>query len=120
VNAAPQPSPTPNPLVGFNWTVSALNGTPPTGTITTVFDNNGRITGNDGCNSYSGTYTASSNSLTITLGPSTPLSCGDPIDSEAATFLQILTSATSYGIANNQLTINGTGTITYDARPQPR
>ena len=121
VSAAPPPTATPNPLVGINWTVNSLNGAAPTGIITTVFDADGRVSGTDGCNSYNGTYTASGNSLTISLsGASTGLLCGEPVDSEAQTFRMILSSATSYGISNNQLTINGAGTITYSPGPQPR
>ncbi|MBE2223258.1 MAG: transporter substrate-binding domain-containing protein, partial [Anaerolineae bacterium] len=51
VNAAPQPTATPNPLINIQWRLTNLNGTPPTSTITTVFDNSGHVSGNDGCNS---------------------------------------------------------------------
>ena len=40
--------------------------------------------------------------------------CGDPIDSEAQAFLEILASATSYSASGGQLTINGlNGTLPY-------
>ncbi|MBE2222074.1 MAG: META domain-containing protein, partial [Anaerolineae bacterium] len=86
-----------------------------TSTITTVFDNSGHVSGNDGCNSYSGTYTTSGNSMTITLsGISTGMLCGDPIDSQAQAFLEVLASATSYSASGGQLTINGlNGTLNY-------
>ncbi len=121
VAAAPLPTATPNPLVGVNWTVAVLNGAAPAGVMTTVFESDGRITGNDGCNVYNGTYTASGANLTITLGgASTGLLCGEPIDQEAQDFRNVLAFATSYNIANNQLTINGNGSVTYNRGAQPR
>jgi heat shock protein HslJ len=123
VVAAPPPTATPNPLVGITWTATELNGTLPAGTtpITTLFDNNGQVGGNDGCNGYSGTYNANGNSITISLsGISTGLICGEPTDSEAQTFMSILSSATSYSISGGILTINGVnGTLTYTGI-QPR
>ncbi len=123
VSAAPPPTATPNPLVGVNWNLTDLNGTVPTGSITTAFDNNGRISGSDGCNVFNGTYTANGNNLTISInGATTGILCGDPIDSEAQTFLQLLVTASSYSISGNELTLNGNGnnTLTYVIRPEPR
>lgn len=120
VAAAPPPTATPNPLVGIQWTLTDLNGTPPTGTITTVFDNDGRVSGSDGCNGYNGTYTANGNNITINLGgASTGVLCGEPIDTEAQQFLQLLSTSTTYGISSGSLTLNGTGTLTYTGK-QPR
>jgi heat shock protein HslJ len=119
VNAAPQPTATPNPLVNIQWTLTDLDGTPPTGTITTIFDNNGQVSGSDGCNGYNGTYTTNGSSITINLnGVSTGIFCDDPIGSEAQTFLATLSSATSYSVSGGQLTINN-GALTYTGI-QPR
>ena len=124
VSAAPQPTATPNPLVGINWTVTSLNGAVPTSkAITTVFDNSGRVSGFDGCNSYNGTYTSSSTNLRIDLsGASTGVLCGEPIDSQAQAFKQTLDGALSFSIANKQLTINSleSGLLVYSGGPQPR
>jgi ABC-type amino acid transport substrate-binding protein/heat shock protein HslJ len=121
VAAAPPPTATPNPIVDIQWTLTNLNGTPPTGTITTVFDSDGRLTGNDGCNGYSGSYTATGSSITVSLsgGISTGIVCGDPIDAEAQQFRQILSTATTYSVSGGQLTINGVGNLTYTGI-QPR
>ncbi len=122
VVAAPQPTATPNPLVGITWTVTNLNGTSPTAsTITTLFDSNGQVGGNDGCNGYNGTYNANGNSITISLGGiSTGIYCDGDVGTQAQTFLSILPSATSYSISGGVLTINGVnGSLTYTGI-QPR
>jgi ABC-type amino acid transport substrate-binding protein/heat shock protein HslJ len=123
VTAAPQPTPTANPLVGKNWTLTNLNGAAPAGSITTVFDNNGKVSGNDGCNSYSGTYTADGNNMRINLsGAATGALCGEPIDSQAQAFKATLDQALSYSISGTQLTINAfeSSPLVYSAAPQPR
>lgn len=119
VSAAPQPTATPNPLVNIQWTLTDLDGTPPTGTITTVFDSNGQVAGNDGCNGYNGTYTTNGSSITINLsGAATGIICGEPIDTEAQAFLMALSSATTYSTSGGQLIINN-GALTYTG-VQPR
>lgn len=124
VSAATPPTPTANPLVDFNWGVTSLNGAVPAGNITSVFDNDGRISGNDGCNNYGGTYVASGSNISITLGISTGIMCEEQINEEAAAFREMLSHAQSYSIANNQLTLTGSGpgsgTILYSPLPQPR
>jgi ABC-type amino acid transport substrate-binding protein/heat shock protein HslJ len=122
VVAAPPPTATPNPLVGITWTVSNLNGVSPTAsTITTLFDNNGQVGGSDGCNSYNGTYNASGGSITISLGgAATGIYCEGDVGSQAQTFLDILSFATSYSISGGALTINSVnGSLTYTGI-QPR
>ena len=119
VSAASQPTATPSPLVNIQWILTNLDATPPTGTITTIFDNNGKVSGSDGCNNYNGSYTTNGSSITINLGgAATGIACPDPIGSEAQSFLLLLSSATSYSTSGGQLIINN-GDLIYTG-VQPR
>lgn len=56
------------------------------------------------CNSCSGTYSISGDSLTVGAMACTRAFCGSA--SFDTTFLAILTSATTFGVRNSELTIN--------------
>lgn len=71
---------------------------------TITFEGDGNVNGTADCNSFTGTYeTSGSNALTITPGASTMVYCGD--GSLDSLYVHALSTATTYAIANGQLTL---------------
>lgn len=104
--------PSPEPLVGTNWTLdsfysgdsvsSVISGT----IITAVFDREGRVSGSAGCNQYSGSYTATESSLTISSLGSTKMACqGRGIMRQESTYLASLSTAAGFTITGNRLNL---------------
>ena len=87
--------------------------------VTALFED-GRVSGSDGCNNYSGSYSIDGTDLSV--GPEmmgTMMACPGPIMDQAGAYTAALTSAARYAIVNNQLRImNDTGrtVVTYDVR----
>ncbi|MCE5299089.1 MAG: META domain-containing protein [Methanoregulaceae archaeon] len=82
--------------------------------ISLQFADDGKVSGNSGCNSYSGTYTVSGNSISMSGFAVTLMYCGEPgvMDLES-TYLAVLPSMKVYKISGNELTLSdGTGKIT--------
>ncbi|MEP9360780.1 META domain-containing protein [Sphingomonas sp. KR3-1] len=68
----------PTSVLGGNWRVEALNGRPVVrGTNPTVSFENGRVSGNGGCNRFSGTYAFARGRLTAGPLASTRMACLD-------------------------------------------
>lgn len=93
---------TPIPLEGPIW---QLQDTLPDTTITATFQG-GRVNGSGGCNTYSGSYTLSGQ--TIAIGPlgTTGLSCAQPVVDQETQYLATLQSAEDYEIQGNELRID--------------
>ena len=113
-------------LTGTNWQLSAITEQTPTfqGVVPAseqpnyaiTFADNGTYTGRADCNAISGTYTTGrNNAITIVAGASTLVAC--PGDSYGPLFAHAITTATSYAIANGELTLsdNEGGTMTFVA-----
>jgi heat shock protein HslJ len=125
--AAPTPAPTPPPgsgLTGKVWLLTAVTLKDPAfqgvvppdqqANYTVEFMTNGTFSAKADCNTVNGGWTAtSSGGLTITPGPTTTVACADGSYSDL--YILGLTSAASYAIASNQLTITLTdqGTLVY-------
>ena len=96
-------------LEGAPWQMVALadeNGEPvktlPVVEVTALFED-GKVSGTDGCNNYSGSYTVDGSSLTI--GPEmmgTMMACPGPIMNQATAYTAALTSSARYAIVDNQ------------------
>ncbi len=99
-------------------TLNAIQGSNPT----VIFSGDGRtISGNTGCNEYSGAYGAGQgNTLTISGMSSTFAACAtDELSRQQDTFLRLLPAAVSYRISGQQLqivTVDG-GTMNLTAVP---
>ena len=93
---------TPIPLEGPIW---QLQDTLPDTTITATFQG-GRVSGSGGCNTYSGSYTISGQ--TIAIGPlgTTGLSCAQPVMDQETQYLATLQGAVDYEIQGNELRID--------------
>ncbi len=81
--------------------------------VSLQFSDGGNVTGNSGCNSYSGTYTVSGNNINIGGFAVTLMYCGDPgVMTLEQTYLAVLPMMKVYKISGDQLTLSdGTGKI---------
>lgn len=72
--------------------------------ITAVFGEDGTLSGNAGCNNYSGTYTVSGSSLTINPAiASTMMACDEAIMQRETAYLAALPAATTFQIEGDVL-----------------
>jgi heat shock protein HslJ len=94
-------------LPGTAWQLATLGGSPViAGAAPTLsFGTDGSISGWDGCNHFSGTYTASGSSLSIKIGPSTLMACPEDIMKQAEGFTQGLINTASYKMDKANLTL---------------
>jgi heat shock protein HslJ len=116
---------TPAPMTGTVWYLNSFidaQGNPwapgAANPISLQFSDDGKVSGNAGCNSYSGTYTVAGNSITFSGFAVTLMYCGEPgvMDMES-TYLAALPMMKVYGISGNELTLSdgiGKVTIIYD------
>ncbi len=96
-------------LAGTSWQLTELNGQLVTGTVplTLVFDaTEPRVSGNGGCNQFSGPYTQ--NGASLRFGPlvSTRRACVDPAgNAQETAYFQALESTTRYALEGGQLVL---------------
>ena len=112
-------------LTGTTWQLSAYTEKVPAfqGVVpaeqqphfTILFNSDSTFSATADCNQVAGTYTTSGSNITITPGPSTMAFCGE--ESLDAIYTQMLSTATSYAIANNQLTLTlaSEGTLVFNS-----
>jgi heat shock protein HslJ len=114
-------------LGGTNWMVLAYNNgrgavtTVQSGTAMTVdFGADGIVSGNAGCNTYSGSYSYSDDEKSVSIGPlaTTRMACPEPVMAEEQAFLTALQASTQYEITSERLTLrNADGAIQVDLLP---
>ena len=76
--------------------------------ITARFEANGRLSGFSGCNNYSGTYTASGGSITVSRKLAlTRKACARVVMAQESLYLAALTAAKTYSIAGGALSLRG-------------
>lgn len=101
-----------NPLSKTSWNVTGYNNGkqavvgPIAGTaLTMTFGDDGTISGNSGCNSFSGQYSLSGQSLTISPLATTMRACIEPegVDTQETAFLTALQQATMWQLQGSQL-----------------
>jgi len=87
------------------WALSALPGQSLVAeSAATLRFEGGRVSGTDGCNRYSGSYSARGAELKVSPQlASTRMACPPAADAQAKAFIAALTSAATYRIANEQL-----------------
>ncbi len=97
-------------LEGTNWSANGINtGTGAVSslvagsTVTAVFAEDGTVSGNAGCNTYSGTYEASGTTLTIGTLATTAKACEPDVSDQEANYLAALGRVTTYTIRGDQL-----------------
>ena len=111
-------------LTGQVWALTGLAGKAPiqdTG-ITIQFGTDGNVSGSSGCNQYSGTYTASGNSLTINSPlASTMMMCAEPVMVQESAYQAALAGVKAYTVKGDKLTLfgpNNTEIANYKATSQ--
>ena len=92
-------------LDGTNWVLTALPGRVMIAeSFVTLRFEDGRVNGSDGCNRYSGTYTASDMQLQFDGNMvTTMMACADPLMEQASAYMAMLAQVRSYRIAAGQL-----------------
>jgi len=84
---------------GKEAVVSVLNGT----TVTAVFSADGKLSGNDGCNNYNGTYTLDGDKITIGPIATTRMACEQAIMDQETAYLNALAKAATYTLGKDSL-----------------
>jgi heat shock protein HslJ len=69
------------------------------------FDTGGQVSGNFGCNGFSGEYSQKDDQLTFGALMSTMMACPEPQMSQEATSFQVLTGTVNFVVDGNTLTI---------------
>jgi heat shock protein HslJ len=111
----------PSTLAGTSWTLVSYGGagnqTPAAAGILTsvVFAPNGQVSGNLGCNGFSGTYMVKDGTLVFGPLASTLMACPDPQMTQEGTAFQVLSGTVRFTAVGSTLTIfstNGTTALT--------
>jgi heat shock protein HslJ len=99
-----------SPLTKNGWTLTTLNGKAPlAGTeLTATFTASGHVSGSSGCNSYSGSYTASGSKLRISSLASTQMACASKVMTQESAFVKALSATRRYSVSGSTLTLRST------------
>jgi heat shock protein HslJ len=73
--------------------------------VTAVFSEDGKLTGNAGCNTYSGSYTVDGDKLDIGPVITTKKACAPDIMAQEAAYLRALEAATVFAIQANEMVL---------------
>ena len=100
-------------LAGTSWMATFVNNEPSEGVVTSSsiqaaqqtlsFSNDGKITGNAGCNDYFANYEVKDKDLSISAIGSTKMFCGEGLMTEETVYLVALEKAASYRINGDSL-----------------
>lgn len=92
-----------DPLVGTQW---QLNDAAANSTVTLSFDEDGKVSGSGGCNTFSGSYTIGQDSLSFGPLASTKKACADEtLMKQEQDFFAALEAASSYALVGDELSI---------------
>jgi heat shock protein HslJ len=111
-------------ITGVVWELSILNDKElvPATSISVQFSAGGKLGGSSGCNSYSGTYTVSGNSLQVSSPlASTMMACQPEIMDQESAYLKALVEVKTYSVTGDQLTLydsSNKGSLVYQAQTQ--
>ena len=96
-----------DPLEGTSWELFAIGKHPPIeGSHITITFEDGRVTGNSGCNSYGSEYQVNGNKIEFGIFESTLMACVDTAMMEQeSTFMQMLGKAQRFEMVDGQLQI---------------
>jgi heat shock protein HslJ len=114
--APPQPPPVvvADPLAGTRWNVANYNngagavvGVIAGTNLTLAFENGGRVSGNAGCNTYSASYSAGGDRLSVSMPAGGMRTCESPegVMQQEQRFLAALASSATFRITGDRLEI---------------
>jgi heat shock protein HslJ len=95
-----------DPLDGTSWVLMAYRKTSPiSGTTITATFEDGQVRGSAGCNSYSGSYQVSGDTITVGAVAITEMACLEPegVMEQELLFVEFLTDAQTFRLADGQL-----------------
>jgi heat shock protein HslJ len=101
-------------LIDTKWQLTNLAGNPPLADVKVTLNfSSDAIGGNDGCNTYGGSYKATKNSLAIGNDVfSTMMYCTDEIAKQYQAFYEALKQTASYKTTDNNLSLlDSKGTV---------
>jgi len=116
------PADTPS-LDGTAWILKSLGGKTPAASATgTLRFDAGRVQGTDGCNRYSAPVTTQGANITISpRAATTNMACPPAIMKQADRFMAALSSAVSYSVSGDELSLlGGDGTVLARFAAQPQ
>lgn len=96
-----------NPLAETRWQLTLLQGSAVMPDVTVTLNlGKDEIGGNDGCNTFGGSYTLKGDSLTFGEDVfSTMMYCGDEINAQSTAFYQVLTQTRAYTLDGSALVL---------------
>ncbi len=108
----PTAVPQPPAITGKNWILTAYNNgqgamtsTIAGTTISALFGSDGKVTGSDGCNTYTAPYSATADTLTVGMPVGTGMACPEDVTAQAQAYTALLQASQKYQVSGNQLTI---------------
>jgi heat shock protein HslJ len=98
-------------LTGTAWTLTTIdgNGALPDATPWLRFDDDTKVTGHTGCNSFGGKWKASGSDLTFDELVSTLIGCPGPVGDRESAFTTALRDTRSYTLEGGVLTLRTAG-----------
>jgi heat shock protein HslJ len=101
------------PLAGTNWVLSTLNGQLPLAgsTLTLNFGEDGVVSGTDGCNRFTTTYTANRSTIQFEPAATTLMACPPAVATQASDFMVALDAANRYQLRSGQLILLDGNTV---------
>jgi heat shock protein HslJ len=102
-------APTADPLAGTGWVLSELNGQPVVAdtTVTLQFGADGQASGTDGCNRYNSSYSTEGDAIQFSPNAAmTMMACPEPIMDQAAAYMAALTTAATFAVDGDTLTLS--------------
>jgi heat shock protein HslJ len=96
-------------LAGTRWVITSIDGKAPSGpALTADFSNDGRVSGDSGCNSYSGPFIQDGRKVQFGELLSTRRACVDDLrQRQENQLLKILQGSTTLELRRGRLTVRG-------------
>jgi heat shock protein HslJ len=120
-------SPSPPPLIGTAWTLSAMSSGGTTSSTTTsanpitmTLASDATVSGSAGCNAYHGGYTTQGDSLTFEPLATTRKLCEPDVMSQEQSFLTAMGNVATFAVDGSQLTMSdssGAALLTFVGPP---
>lgn len=76
-----------------------------------IFNEDGTVTGNSGCNGFGGNYTVEGDQITFSEIVSTLIACEEPLRSQEQVVLEVMADSATYNIDGNTLALTGDGMV---------
>jgi len=87
--------------------------------VTAIFGEDGTLTGNSGCNTYSATYTVDGDKIEIGPARTTRMMCTQPVMAQETAYLKALEEAATFRLERTTLTLRDAGGAAMASFQQP-